>query len=75
MYNLIALGAVAGADIARSVWVMDAVLDSSRSVAIDPRLSVGLILITGGLSLALMALITRAILDHRHGVVRPEPSS
>ena len=66
MYKVLALGAVAGADIARSVWVMDAVLDVSREPAIDQWLAVGLILATGGLSLALTGLVLRAMLEQRH---------
>ena len=74
MYKLLALSAVTGADIARSVWVMDAVLDTSRGAAIDQWFAVGLILATGGLSLALTGLVMRAIFEQRHAQ-QGEPSS
>ena len=67
LYQLLALSAVAVADIARTVWVITAVLDTSRAVA-DPWLAVALIVSTGGLSLALIGLVMRAVLEQRHAV-------
>ena len=67
LYQLLALSAVAVADIARTVWVITAILDTSRAAA-GPWLAVALIVSTGGLSLALIGLVMRAVLEQRHAV-------
>ena len=66
MNKFLALGAVAAADIARSVWVMDAILDTSRDVAMDPWLICGLVLATGGMSVAMIGLVLRAVFERQH---------
>ena len=65
LYQLLALCAVAVADIARSVWVMIAVLDASRGMPASPWLAIVLVMATGGLSLALLGLVMRAMLERR----------
>ncbi len=72
--NAVALGVVAAADVARSVWVMDAVLDPARSTSLGPWLAIGLILATGGISVAMLGLAARAVLDRTHVAVE-RPSS
>ncbi len=74
VHNAIVLGAIAAADVARSAWVMAAILDPSRSATIGPWLATGLILATGGISIAMLGLAARALLERNHaGFDRPSP--
>ena len=75
MHKFLALSAVAGADVARTVWVLDAVLASGASSAIDRWLAAGLILATGGLSLAMIGFVVRAMLEQQHAIPVRRPSS
>ncbi len=70
MQKIIALDAVAGADVARSAWVLDAVLGAGGLGATEPWLALGLVLATGGLSLALVGIFMRAWFEQA-----PTPSS
>jgi hypothetical protein len=62
MSRVIALFAVAAADVARSAWVMDAILQAERVGSVETWLAIGLIFATGGLSLGLAGLAGRAAL-------------
>lgn len=65
MNRLIGLGAVAAADIARTVWVAGVVIERGL---VAPMPTIGLILASGGLSLALLGIAMRAVLDARHSI-------
>ena len=75
MHKLLVLSAVAGADIVRTVWVMNAVLAPELGGTIGPWLAAGLILATGGLSLAMTGIVMRAMLEQRHAIPFRRPSS
>lgn len=66
--------AVATADVARSAWVMDAVLDADRMGNVHPWLALGLALLTGAISVSLIAIAARATLEAIAQVPAP-PSS
>ena len=63
MWKLLALAAIAAADVARSAVVVAAVLACDGAQASSPWLAPALIAATGLLSLALMGLAMRALLD------------
>lgn len=85
MHKLLVLSAVAGADIVRTVWVMNAVLapglggtpslGGMMGGTIGPWFVAGLILATGGLSLAMTGIVVRAMLEQRHAIPFRRPSS
>jgi hypothetical protein len=65
MNKFLALGIVAVSDIARSVWVFEALFSAVGKGLVDPWHCLGILLITGGLSLALLGLAMRAVLELR----------
>lgn len=62
MDKLPALVMVAFADVARTAWVLDALGSGPDASLREPSLGAGLVLATGGLSLAMIGLAMRAVL-------------
>lgn len=75
MAKLFGLCAVAGADVVRSVWVLDCVLAAERAGQVELWTAAGLLLATGGLSIALLGLAMRACLGHGPSSGTAAPSS
>lgn len=72
-YRAFTLIAVAMADVARSAWVMDAVLDAERLGNLHPWLALGILFLTGAISISLIGLAARAVLEA--GQVASPPTS